>query len=529
MLKADTVSFRKMFPWLERSLGRGGMLLVVALLLSVLLRVPYYQHHFTFIDEAWWAAGARVLLDGGRLYSDLWLDKQPLVFWFSAAMMRILGGGMQALHLGSLLLVFVICVLLFRVGSSFFTRTVGGTAAVLYALASTTYYTPRIIGLNTETLLVVFTISAMYFFLHATVHERPGLLFAAGLLSFLGVATKPVAATQIVLFSALVILSRDISGTARAKHLGFLWGGWLCGVAGLLAHFMLHGNLASWWDQNILYPFFYVHSVSGSRFLRNMLRSPAAFVLIYAWLLIPIWFGRSVSTGSRAASRAIAWWVLSAAIGVAAGRRFYANYYIQVLPPLSLLGAIGVPYLWQHRHESRLRAASLIAIAAFVVSFLWFHVQTLAHWYYFVAPAAHEKVEFWGMCRENRELRHIGEILRSRTAPNDRIFIWGSRAELFVLSGRRPATAHVDYDVVEDVPLRASTREKMMKTVETLRRARPRYLVDVHPRARMASYNHFAELLERDYVYEGSVHRARLYRLRDGSAVPDQAWGYLPK
>jgi len=518
-----------MFPWLERSLGRGGMLLVVALLLSVLLRVPYYQHHFTFIDEAWWAAGARVLLDGGRLYSDLWLDKQPLVFWFSAAMMRILGAGMHALHLGSLLLVFVICVLLFRVGSSFFTRTMGGTAAVVYALASTTYYTPRIIGLNTETLLVVFTISAMYFFLHATVHERPGLLFAAGLLSFLGVATKPVAATQIVLFSALVILSRDISGTARAKHLGFLWGGWLCGVAGLLAHLMLRGNLASWWDQNILYPFFYVHSVSWSRFLRNMLRSPAAFVLIYAWLLIPIWFGRSVSTGSRVASRAVAWWVLSAAIGVAAGRRFYANYYIQVLPPLSLLGAIGIPYLWQHRHEPRLRAASLIAIAAFAVSFFWFHVQTLAHWYYFVAPAAHEKVQFWGMCRENRELRHIGEILRSRTAPNDRIFIWGSRAELFVLSGRRPATAHVDYDVVEDVPLGASTREKMMKTVETLRRARPRYLVDVHPRARMASYHPFAELLERDYVYEGSVHRARLYRLRDGPAVPGQACGYLPK
>jgi len=518
-----------MFPWLGQSLGRGGMLLVAALLLSMLLRVPYYQHHFTFIDEAWWAAGARVLLDGGRLYNDLWLDKQPMVFWFSAAMMRILGAEMRALHLGSLLLVFVICVLLFRVGSSFFTRTVGGTAAVLYALASTTYYTPRIIGLNTETLLVVFTISAMSFFLHATVHERPGLLFAAGLLSFLGVATKPVAATQIVLFSALVIFHRDICGTARVKRLGILWGGWLCGMAGLLAFLVLRGNLASWWEQNILYPFFYVHSVSWSRFLRNMLRAPAAFALIYAWLLIPIWFGRSLSNGSRLANRAIAWWVLSAAIGVAAGRRFYANYCIQVLPALSLLGAIGIQYLWQHRHESRLRVASLIAVAAFAVSFLWFHAQTLAHWYYLVAPAAHEKVEFWGMCRENRELRHIGEILRSRTAPNDRIFIWGSRAELFVLSGRRPATVHVDYDVVEDVPLRASTQEEMMKTVETLRRARPRYLVDFHPRARMARYIPFAQLLERDYVYEGSVHRACLYRLRDGPAVPDQAYVDPPK
>lgn len=65
---------------------------------------------------------------------------------------------MWAIHVGSLLLVFVTCILLFCLGYSFFSPLVGGVAALLYALASTTYYTPRMIAMNTETLMVVFTL-----------------------------------------------------------------------------------------------------------------------------------------------------------------------------------------------------------------------------------------------------------------------------------------------------------------------------------------------------------------------------------
>jgi hypothetical protein len=61
------------------------LLLSLSLVLTILLRAPYFQHDFIFVDEAWWANGAQVLCRGGQLYVDIALDKNPPIFapWWS--------------------------------------------------------------------------------------------------------------------------------------------------------------------------------------------------------------------------------------------------------------------------------------------------------------------------------------------------------------------------------------------------------------------------------------------------------------
>src|SRR3989442_8709724 len=53
--------------------NEGVRLFLASCVLSLLLRAPHFQHPFTFIDEAWWAVGARELLQGAHLYEDVWL------------------------------------------------------------------------------------------------------------------------------------------------------------------------------------------------------------------------------------------------------------------------------------------------------------------------------------------------------------------------------------------------------------------------------------------------------------------------
>ena len=197
----------------------GVHLLAASLLVSALLRVPYFQHAFTFIDEAWWAVGAKALLQGGNLYQDIWLDKQPPIFWFCALLFQAFGNSMLAIHLGSLLLVFLICALLFLLGTSFFSPAVGGTAALVYALASTMFYVPRIIGMNVESLMVVFTITAVYFFLQGIVHGRADGFLCAGLFSSFAIVTKPVAVADIALFGCLILWDCGFRGSSRLKSL----------------------------------------------------------------------------------------------------------------------------------------------------------------------------------------------------------------------------------------------------------------------------------------------------------------------
>ena len=135
----------------------GGLwFLALSFALSIILRVPLlFQHPFTFVDEAWVASTAKVLVEGGKLYLDVWCNKQPLLLFFSEFLFQVFGLHMEAIHLAALFLVFLVSTLLFCIGSSFFSPAVGGGAALTYALLSTTYYTPRIIGTTTEGLMLV--------------------------------------------------------------------------------------------------------------------------------------------------------------------------------------------------------------------------------------------------------------------------------------------------------------------------------------------------------------------------------------
>ena len=145
-------------------------------------------------------------------------------------------------------------------------------------------------------------------------------------------------------------------------------------------------------------------------------------------------------------------------MGVALGRRFYANYFIQMLPPMALLGAVGALRLWKGRHLPAERRTAKIVSTAFLVSFVWFHARTLAHVYFLFSPEAHDGVQVWGMCRENRKVVEVARHLESRTDPGDRIFVWGSKSELYFLSKRAMATAFMDFDVGADVPQQVGVR-----------------------------------------------------------------------
>jgi 4-amino-4-deoxy-L-arabinose transferase-like glycosyltransferase len=495
----------------------GLGLLLLSFLLTVLLRLPHYQHSFTFVDEAWWAQGAKTWLDGKLLYKDIWLDKNPPIFLFCGYMFRFFGVSTHAMHLGAIFLVCAISLGLYLIGRSFFSSKVGGLAAVIYALASTMFYTPRIIGLNSETLMVVFTTAAMGFFLRGILHSGNFYFWAAGLASSTAVFTKPVALIQMGLFTLILLADLQRTLLMRLRSLAYLASGFLAGVLAFAMYMQACGILDTWWHQAVLYGFTYVSQVPLTTFFRRLLSSTASFAIIYGWLAILI-----VSAWCRNADREsrpmrlliISLWILSAWVGVIAGRRFYANYYIQMLPSMALAGSIGLASLLQQRHTRWAKRALTVSGSAFFAAFLWFHSATFAHWYFMFNPEAHRVSTFWGMCREDHEATQIATFLKSRTLPDDHIFIWGSKAQIYFLADREPAIPHMDYDVGNDVPPNAMSIPVRMQTASKLRDDLPVYIVDMQRHARLERFPIFWNTIKNNYVREHDIHGGRLYRLR---------------
>jgi hypothetical protein len=199
--------------------------------------------------------------------------------------------------------------------------------------------------------------------------------------------------------------------------------------------------------------------------------------------------------------------------GVVIGRRYYANYFIQLMPPLSLLGGLGLSHLWRSRNQGSLRIAARVCCTALLISFVWFHSRTLANGLSFAFPQV-RNVKLWDMGREDMRNRAIAGYIRTRSLAEDTIFVWGSKPQLFFLAQRHPATGWMDYDVADDYPPRAAETETQIRTAEFLRSTKPRFIIDVQQSATIDRHPIFQNLINELYSLESHVSGSRVYGLR---------------
>ncbi len=505
--------------WIQDRDGKRTclLLLVLSLILSAFLRLPYYQYDFIFVDEAWWANGANILNQGGQLYRDIALDKNPPIFWFCALLFKLFGVHMTSIHVGSLLLVWATSILVFVIGIRFFSKSAGGAAALIYAAASTTYYIQRIIGMNTETLMVVFSSAAALCYMKGLLCKTRYCFLFAGLFACFAFLTKPVSVTETVLLCIFPFFTRGRWLDKMRLVLATL-SGFALGTCLFFGYMRREGILELWWDQAIVYGFRYISRVGAEAFAVKSIRVAIAFGFIFLWLFLLVGYSRKVRNENSRAYAFVFSWLLSAFAGVIIGRRYYANYFIQVMPPLALLGGIGLSHLWRNRHQESLCTIRRFCCAAFMISFLWFHSRTIANWVSLAFPQVH-RIARWDMWDDNRRNHEIAAYLKDKSSPKDRLFVWGANPQLFFLTQRPMATIWSDFDIADDVPPRAAEPAIQARTAKLLSQAKPLYIVDVQKVARIDAYPHFRALVTELYDFESRLPGARLYRLRDPGSL----------
>ncbi len=157
----------------------------------------------------------------------------------------------------------------------------------------------------------------------------------------------------------------------------------------------------------------------GHRFVETM----ALFAVCHAALVV-----LAARTGTRRAGTAThgdryLWlWLAAALVGATAGLRFYGHYFLQVLPPLAVLAGIGSASL------SPRRLAGLLGAAAATAA-VWVALA--------VRPATVEDRPRWD---------RVAAAVAARTAPGERILVWGHLPEVAWAADRAPAGRFVHTD-----------------------------------------------------------------------------------
>ncbi|MEU6672780.1 glycosyltransferase family 39 protein [Streptomyces sp. NPDC046925] len=384
--------------------GRGAYwarLLPLLAALACVTRLPSLRGPLWNPDEGYLAVQARILAHGGELYETVVDRKPPLVPWLYEGSFALFGDSsllpLKALAVTAQLLT---AVLLASLARRRWGNRAGRTAGVLYLLIS--------IGLNPqdaqaatfEIFMLPCTAAAMW----CADRRRWGAAGAAVACAFLAKQTGGA-----VLLPVAWLLWR--AGAARWCAARLAAG--LCGPVVAAAVLTNPSGFVFW---TVTGSGAYA-SFTGSELhvLGRGLVNAAVLAGACAGIIPPV---VRVLRVARTGAAELWLWLASSAAAVLVGFHFFGHYYLQLMPPLALLGTAALQTLPRER-----TARAVVVTGCSCAVFLT-----------------------WGFLAPRPELAHaarLADAVESRTGAGDKVLVWGIHPETYWLADRAPASRYL--------------------------------------------------------------------------------------
>ncbi|WP_306318258.1 MULTISPECIES: glycosyltransferase family 39 protein [unclassified Streptomyces] len=388
-------------PHASPALRYWTRLLPALVALVCVTRAPSFTRPLWNPDEGYLAVQARMLAHGGTLYETVVDRKPPLVPWLYEGVFALFGSdSLTPVRVCALAAHVVTAALLASLARRRWGDTAGRTAGILYVLLS--------IGLNPEdtqaatfeVFMLPWTAAAMW----CADRRRWGWCGLAIAGAFLAKQTGAAVLLPVVWMwwrsgrprrGALCLplgLAAPVLAAALATHpAGFVF--WTVTGSGAYA------------------------AVTGSELhvLVRGLTNAAILAVACAGVLPPL--ARMLRV-ARTGCADLYLWLASSTAAVVFGFHFFGHYYLQLVPPLALLGALALRIL-SREHRTRALLVSACCGALFVS---------------------------WGLLAPRTELDHaerVAAALHERTSPDDRVLIWGMHPETYWLTNRTPASRYL--------------------------------------------------------------------------------------
>jgi 4-amino-4-deoxy-L-arabinose transferase-like glycosyltransferase len=487
-------------------------IVVLIILFSFLLRFAYFVHTLQDIDEGSHAAVAATLMNGGLPYLNAVNNKPPGIFYIYKITFLLFGRyNMTAVHMVTFFWTLATATVLSALAGKLGGKNAALCALLFYMTFTAALY-PKMIAANSEIFMALpYTLGVLLLW-QASVRGKGYLYFIAGFVSGLAPLFKQIGGVLVValLLYLLVIIpirhgrSRVIPGIAASISYGI---GFAAPAAIVAFLFHRYGVLNDWIFWNLTYAKRYISTGNKTlSFPSQLLAEFVPFVLatLILWLLALLWirsvlFDRPIRGKSPEYNFAIfiVAWLTVSTVATMPGSRMFGHYFIQILPPLSLMAALLAGEFFSEPRQPRAKAWRCAILALTIVPGLIFAGMAVAY---------ESTTDTWSEIHP--DFRPAAEYIRSHTRPEDRIFVWGWFTPIYVYSQRAPSTRfvfttmHTGYrkgnDLNEDDRADiawAAMPEAWPMLEQDLDRDPPELIIDTSP----GNYHDFGRYPLRDY------------------------------
>jgi hypothetical protein len=190
-------------------------------------------------------------------------------------------------------------------------------------------------------------------------------------------------------------------------------------------------------------------------------------------------------------------WLVAAVVGVLGGGNFHPHYYLQLVPPLSLLAAVGVRTLWLSAPRPAIAAAGAAAVTtlALAIPVAW-------------ASPTQQAETIWPRDPHLVHDAALARYVRAHTHAGQRVLAVWADADLYYLADRRPAVRYLWSENVASIP---GALQAVRYVLSTRRAA---LVLVVQPPVKLDPSGRTAALLRRGYHRVARVGEALIYRRR---------------
>lgn len=507
------------------SSGSRLRLLAAFVAVSLLTRGLFLGVEILDVDEAAHAVGSWELLRGRLLYVDFADNKPPLLYVYYALAQWLLGRGMLAVRLVTVLA--AVPLTAFALSAFFGYDRRGRVAGFSYLVASAAFLAHDMHAVHAELLMLLPCAWALVALRDAQGATRPERAALAGVLLGVAALLKYQAAFWLPAFGLAVLLARASRLRAVVATAALVAGFGTPLVLAFLV-FTLRGAGEAFWYWNVSHNLLYAaNPILPSEALLRATRHLLPFLAVTA----PLWWGwrRSSAVGTDAhASRLVSLVLLASIPPVFLGLRFYPHYCIQLYVPLALGAA---PWL-ARRLERPLGATGRLLLSWAALALVGFTLANAV--LYFGRTGVYEETD--------PSFRRVAARLRDDPCfERASLFVWGFAPMLYYYAELPVASRFVmpQASLTGYVPGNAASRSSELRTaslvlplhwdwlMQDLAGHAPAYILDTAPAGihgwesyPLAAFPRLYQLVRRDYEPLAAVDDVHIYRRRGCVARP---------
>lgn len=460
--------------------------LSIIIVMSVLLRISFLSVPMT-TDEGGCAYTALFWPEHQEIYKDINLDRMQGLFLVFKLILGFIGSDVEAFRFGAALYNALIIITVFFAGVSVRSEKTGWIAASIYTVISSAPLTEGFTASAELFTILPLTLSAVFLWKEQWK--------SAGLLAGLSLMFKPIGISGLI-FLVLWLLIRKPGLRISLKSAA------AASVFPLLS--LMHGIYIGWehlWDTFITSRLI-ASSGASVPFTDQYFKFISSAQFTASTWLLPLLFSAALLYYSEKKLKLFGLlWLATSFAGMTMGGQWHSHYYIQILPPVAVLGAAGIMEMFR---RSKLLKTTAIVLSS--ISLLWLITDQGSYW--LMSP---DKIS-WNLFKRAEYLvaDKIADYIKESTKPSDSIYIAFAEAEIYYLAQRQAAVPQQLYWL--QVKHNRYIWEKLKAAIED---GKPEFIIWIQtPPSEFSSPEEFEQMILKNYKPDRKYGYILIYKKR---------------